>query len=80
MAQGISICEVIKVGDEVTLRGTDEPQHLKVVAFDKIYGLYLLNDWCQYHRYEFIPVKWDGDKVGNTGIGVCAKNGSENVD
>ena len=67
--------EIVKVGDEVFVRVDGRRAIVKHIGANR--ALYQMDDLSVMSRYEFIPVKWDGDKVGNTGIGVCAKNGSE---
>lgn len=64
--------EVVKVGDMVRYQG--EVRKLYLIA--KYVGLYFLSGGVWVCRHEFTPVKWEDDVVGNTGIGVCAKNGS----
>ncbi|TCN30299.1 hypothetical protein [Sinorhizobium americanum] len=70
--------DVIASGDEVRLV---DGRRARVVEFDLFAGgLYVLDvDGATLvrQRHEFEPIKWDGDVIGNTGIGVCAKNGSE---
>lgn len=63
--------DLIKIGDIVSCRGN----WLSVRQIGPMRTMYQLGDkW--YFRYEFQPLKWLDDIVGNTGIGVCAKNGS----
>jgi hypothetical protein len=68
---------VVGVGDEVRLENGTKA----IIRFvNKQRGLYIMeNDYRIYARYEFKPTKWEGDGLGNTGIGVCAKNGSEDA-
>lgn len=66
--------EVLKSGDTVVL---NDGTLTNVVATNyRPIPLYLMTNGKSYYRYEFAPVKWDEDVIGNTGIGVCAKNGS----
>ena len=63
----------IQTGDVVRLSSG----HLATVGeFDNTRGIYWTSRGLRF-RHEFQPVKWEGDTLGNTGIGVCAKNGSE---
>lgn len=64
--------KTIEVGDMVRYRGEER----KVILFAKYCGMYFLSGGAWAWRYEIRPVKWDDDTIGNTGIGVCAKNGS----
>ena len=66
--------DVISIGDEVW---TSDNEVSKVINMDRSIGMYLLDSGRVLHRYDFTPVKWAGDTLGNTGIGVCAQNGSE---
>jgi hypothetical protein len=66
--------EVLKGGDTVVL---NNGVVTNVVAVSNAgVPLFLMTNGKNYYRYEFAPVKWDEDAIGNTGIGVCAKNGS----
>lgn len=66
---------VLEVGDEVFVRS--DGRRAIITYIGKHLCLYELDGKHTVSRHEFIPVKWDDDKVGNTGIGVCAKNGSD---
>ncbi|MDW9762180.1 hypothetical protein GOB02_21825 [Sinorhizobium meliloti] len=69
--------EVIAIGDAA--RFADGTLG-KVIAFEMFAGLYVLDvdgETVVAQRHQFQPVKWEGDIVGCTGIGVCAKNSSE---
>lgn len=67
--------EIVKAGDEVFMRSDGRRE--TVASLPKYGSPYVFNSKLSAYRYEFIPAKWRDDKVGNTGIGVCAKNGSE---
>lgn len=68
--------DVIRTGDLVTL---SDGTQWTVKGIELFVGLYVL-DWDGVtviaRRHEFQPVKWQRDVIGNTGIGVCAANGS----
>lgn len=69
--------DTIATGDLVTLA---DGTQCTVKAFEMFAGLYVLDlDGVTVvaRRHEFQPVKWLGDVIGKTGIGVCAKNSSE---
>lgn len=68
---------MVDVGDVVVLKdGTTSI----VEKINKFAGLYMISGRSfPLYRHEFSPVKWMGDVLGNTGIGVCAKNGSEEI-
>ncbi|RWX22599.1 hypothetical protein EHH54_39020 [Rhizobium leguminosarum] len=65
-AAPISPTEIVRLHDGNTIA---------VTIADKSRGIYMAGDRVLY-RHEFSPVKWAGGGVGNTGIGVCAANGS----
>lgn len=64
----------LQVNDEVFVRA--DGRRATVTHIPRPGGLYILDGDIVAHRHEFIPVKWGEDRTGNTGIGVCAKNGS----
>ena len=64
--------DIVEVGDEVV---DQFGIHHSIVHIERPYGLYVTQTRLLY-RHEFTPIKWEGDVIGNTGIGVCAKNGS----
>jgi len=66
--------EVVYIGDEVRL--IDGTAAI-IRAMDNRLGMFWTDDGRVVRRYDFRPAKWDVDKIGNTAIGVCAKNGSE---
>ncbi|ASY68857.1 hypothetical protein [Sinorhizobium fredii] len=71
--------EVIAIGDEVRLYGELLG---RVISIELCVGLFVLDvDGITVvaQRHQFQPVKWDGDVIGKTGIGVCAKNSSEEI-
>lgn len=65
--------ETIELGDKVW---ADDNEVSTVISMDRSIGMYLLENKRVLYRHQFTPMKWDGDVIGNTGIGVCAKNGS----
>jgi hypothetical protein len=70
--------EVLARGDEVRIGD----RLGSVVSIEKMVGLYVLDvngATVAAYRHEFVPTKWIGDTLGNTGIGCCAKNGSEEI-
>ena len=71
--------DVIEIDDEVRLLdGTMG----RILAIEHFVGLYVLSvDGAAVvrQRHEFVPAKWSLDVIGNTGISVCAQNGSEAV-
>jgi hypothetical protein len=69
--------ETIQVGDRVRLvRGREV---VITAIFERWQGLYQVDNAFIVFRHEFQPLKWLSDIIGNTGIGVCAKNGSEEM-
>jgi len=71
--RGFVMDKNIEIGDIVRYQGVER----KVLLFAMYCGLYFLSGGVWAYRYELSPIKWEGDIIGNTGIGVCAKNGSE---
>lgn len=65
--------DIIDVGD--TIRLNDGTTAI-INGLNRQRGIYWADGKTLY-RHEFQPLKWEGDTLGNTGIGVCAKNGSE---
>ncbi|MEY9098856.1 hypothetical protein ABIA24_001765 [Sinorhizobium fredii] len=71
--------EVIAIGDEARLASGALG---KIISIERFVGLFVLEvdgETVVAQRHQFQPVKWDGDVIGKTGIGVCAKNSSEEV-
>ena len=69
--------DVIAIGDEVRMSDGTLGTITWKGNFAGIYTLDVSGRTVTAMRFEFQPVKWEGDTLGNTGIGVCAKNGSE---
>lgn len=65
----------IQLGDEIRLH--DGSTHV-LTAADKFSGTYMASG-RSFTRHEFSPTKWGGDKIGNTEIGVCAANSSQQM-
>lgn len=66
--------EIIEIGDRVW---ADDNEVSKILSMDRSIGMYLLENGRVLYRHQFTPMKWEGDVIGKTGIGVCAKNSSE---
>lgn len=68
--------DTIKVGDLVRLSSGVVTVITEILSLWQ--GLYQVETGGLVFRYEFQPMKWSRvDTIGDTGIGVCAKNGSK---
>ena len=69
--------DVISIGDEVRFPDGRIGRITWKGDFADVYRIEVGDKIIAAMRFEFQPVKWEGDVIGNTGIGVCAQNGSE---
>jgi hypothetical protein len=68
--------DVVYIGDEVRLL---DGTAATIRAMDRMLGMFWTDDARVLKRYDFRPVKWDGDKIGRTNLGVCAACSNQGV-